>query len=52
MYQFIFNLWKAIGNGCDEATHSLTMFTIIAIIGICMILAESLITLIKERKAK
>ena len=52
MYQFIFNVWKTVGNGCDEATHSLTMFTIIAIIGICMILTESLITFIKEKKAK
>ena len=50
MYQFIFNVWSTVAS--ENASHSLTMFTIIAIIGISMILAESLITFIKERMAK
>lgn len=50
MYQFIFNLWAQVA--CPQAAKSLTMFTIIAIIGICMILIESFIIFMKEKKAK
>lgn len=42
-YYMIFDFIKSIGNGCDSSTHSLTMFVIIAIIGIIAIIIGGII---------
>ena len=42
-YYMIFNLIKSIGNGCDSSTHSLTVFTIIVLLGIIAIIIGGII---------
>lgn len=50
LYYYIFNFLKSIGNGCDSSTHSLTMFIIIAIIGIIAIIIGGIIEEIDTRR--
>lgn len=49
-YYMIFNFIKSIGNGCDSSNHSLTMFVIIAMLGIIAIIIGGIIEEIDTRR--
>lgn len=40
MYEFIYSLWSNLAS--ENASHSLTMFTIIGLIGICSMIVLSI----------